>query len=252
MKALCLDCEKAVDRMRELFHIHTYRCGHAENILDEQYILKAIELEADSITFTDHAPFPYDIFGGRMKYRELPEYISSITELKDKYKEQIIIKLGLEIEYLPSFYEYYQELSKIKEIDLLMIGQHFYEVEPGKYSFSFPELQSREHIGCINAIIEGIDTGLFEVVAHPDRAFRRISKWDEVCNSLSKTMANKALEKNVLLEFNLASKEKNNCWWPEFWEMIDSKNKIIEGLDAHYLKELERKIIIGIERKRLR
>ena len=40
------------------FHVHTYRCGHAENISDETYVKKAIELGVKSIWFTDHAPFP--------------------------------------------------------------------------------------------------------------------------------------------------------------------------------------------------
>ena len=48
------------------FHVHTYRCGHAENISDETYVKKAIELGVKSIWFTDHAPFPDNPFGARM------------------------------------------------------------------------------------------------------------------------------------------------------------------------------------------
>jgi len=159
--------------MNDIFHVHTYRCGHAENILDETYITRAIELGANSITFTDHAPFPENPFGSRMAFSELPEYISSLVELKGRYKEIIDVKIGLEIEYLPSFKAYYHELSENENIDLLMIGQHFFEIEPGKYSFSYPEV-CPEYIGCLSAITEGINTGLFQVVAHPDRAFRKI------------------------------------------------------------------------------
>jgi histidinol-phosphatase (PHP family) len=53
--------------------VHTYRCGHAENVSDEEYIKKAISLGASGIWFTDHAPFPGDPFGNRMKYSELDE-----------------------------------------------------------------------------------------------------------------------------------------------------------------------------------
>ncbi|MBQ2577396.1 MAG: PHP domain-containing protein [Lachnospiraceae bacterium] len=42
----------------EIFHVHTFRCGHAAEVEDEAYVKKAIELGADKITFTDHAPFP--------------------------------------------------------------------------------------------------------------------------------------------------------------------------------------------------
>lgn len=48
------------DRMDNnyIFHVHTYRCGHASDETDEDYVKRAVELGADSITFTDHAPFP--------------------------------------------------------------------------------------------------------------------------------------------------------------------------------------------------
>lgn len=48
----------------DIFHVHTYRCGHAEEVGDEEYVIKAIELGATGIWFTDHAPFPGDPFRG--------------------------------------------------------------------------------------------------------------------------------------------------------------------------------------------
>ena len=50
-----------------IFHIHTYRCGHASNESDEAYVRKAIELGAESITFTDHTPFPGDTYRFRSR-----------------------------------------------------------------------------------------------------------------------------------------------------------------------------------------
>ena len=72
--------------MMELFHIHTYRCGHAENISDEAYVLKTIEYGATKITFTDHAPFLGNPFGNRMHFEELSEYLSPLKTLKEKYR----------------------------------------------------------------------------------------------------------------------------------------------------------------------
>lgn len=225
--------------MKDVFHVHTYRCGHAENILDEMYVARAIELGAKSITFTDHAPFPENPFGSRMAFSELPEYISSLAELKGRYEGIIDVKIGLEIEYLPSFESYYQELSENENIDLLMIGQHFFEIESGKYSFSYPEVVS-EHSGCLNAIIDGINTGLFKVVAHPDRAFRKIKEWTTECDELSEQVIEAALKNNVALEQNFASMNRKKNYWNEFWKLIKFENKIIEGIDAHSLKDLDR------------
>ncbi len=41
-----------------VFHVHTSRCRHASDENDESYVRKALELGAEAIAFTDHAPFP--------------------------------------------------------------------------------------------------------------------------------------------------------------------------------------------------
>lgn len=224
----------------ELFHVHTYRCKHAEEIPDEAYVLKAIELGADSITFTDHAPFPDNPFRGRMQYEELPEYIASIKHLQEKYGERLAVKCGLEIEYLPSFKEYYNELQDYGEFDLLMLGQHFYEISPGVYSFMVPEKNAWEYQGCLEAIIEGITTGLFPVVAHPDRSFRRIRNWTKDCELKSNQLIALARVKDVILEQNFSSQHHSKHYWKEFWNLVPPENKVLQGIDAHSISDIER------------
>jgi len=230
-------------RMRDIFHVHTYRCYHAEKIPDEAYVCRAIEHEADSITFTDHAPFPGDKFHNRMLYSELPEYISSLKELKEKYKDRINVKIGLEIEFLPNYMEYYQELHQCKDIDVLMLGQHFYEVKPGKYSFSYPKLVSWEYVGCLGAVIEGMNTGLFHVVAHPDRAFRHIETWTPECEQISKEVIAAAQRNNVALEQNFSSMKKENYYWDEFWKLLDPESRVIKGIDAHSINDMDKALV---------
>lgn len=225
--------------MKELFHIHTYRCGHAENISDEVYVLKAIECGAERITFTDHAPFPGNPFGNRMQYEELPEYLSTLNALKEKYRNTLEVRIGLEVEYLPSFIEYYQDLRCSGNFDLLMLGQHMYEVSPGEYSFNYPELRTVEYEGCLRAVTEGIQTGLFDVVAHPDRAFRRVKEWNEECEEISKQIINAAEQYGVMLEQNYSSMKRKNNYWKEFWRLVPNKNSIMQGIDAHSVRELE-------------
>lgn len=93
-KSVCLNPE-------EIFHVHTWRCGHAGEEREEEYIKVAIHLGAKQITFTDHAPFPGDLFRGRMKMEELPEYEDTLWELRAKYQGKIQVRIGLEAEYLP-------------------------------------------------------------------------------------------------------------------------------------------------------
>ena len=119
----------------ELFHVHTYRCRYAEEIPDEAYVKKAIALGASGILFSDHTPFPGNPFGNRMDIEQLPEYLHTIQALKEKYADSIAVRAGLEIEYLPSFRGFYEELRENPLLDFIMIGQHMYEVSPGLYSF---------------------------------------------------------------------------------------------------------------------
>lgn len=226
--------------MKELFHIHTYRCGHAEEIADEVYVKKAIELGAKKITFTDHAPFPGNPFQSRMQYSELPGYVNSIKNLAERYKYDIEVCCGLEIEYLPSFRDYYMELKESGDFDVLLLGQHMYEVEPGKYSFSYPEYKEKEYEGCLNAIVAGIELGIFDIVAHPDRSFRRIKQWDVRCDEVSKTLINCANNHGVMLEKNYSSEKHKYYYWQEFWDLVPECNKIIYGIDAHNVRDLEK------------
>ena len=128
----------------EIFHVHTSRCRHAEDISDEAFILKAIELGATGIWFTDHAPFPGNPFRNRMEYDELNEYISTLSQYKEAYSDRITVHIGLEIEYFPSFSSYYEELNSNENIEMLLLGQHMAEDIPGHYTFSWEKERLKE------------------------------------------------------------------------------------------------------------
>ena len=230
--------------MSEIFHVHSFRCKHAGNAPDSAYIKKAVELGASKITFTDHAPFPDNPFGNRMDISELPEYIGTLNCLKTEYKNHIEVVVGLEIEFIPMYLDYYQELYNLPGLDMLMIGQHFYQHEDGRYSFSdsLEFRKTNEATGVIDAIIKGIETDMFTVVAHPDRAFRYCAHWTDAQEALSRKLICAALKHNVKLELNESSKKKG-LFRKEFWSLLSEVGKatddiVIKGLDAHSVKEL--------------
>ena len=220
-----------------IFHVHTFRCGHAGSEPDESYVRKAIEMGAETITFTDHAPFPGNPFTNRMKYEELDDYINSLTELKEKYKRDIEVHIGLEVEYMPSYLEYYKNLKNNKKIEILILGQHHYEIAPGKYSFN-NESDTAEYVGLFEAMYEGINTGLFDVIAHPDRAFRRECLWTESMEAISERLINKAGSAGIILEKNYSSMQCGNLYREEFWRLVPQNASIIYGCDAHSTDEL--------------
>ena len=233
---------------KEVFHVHTRRCRHASDEADEAYVKAAINIGADRIVFTDHAPFPGNPFGSRMLYEELPEYISSLQALKDKYASVIEVIAGLEIEYFPSFEEYYQELKDTSELEVLMLGQHMFEVSPGRYSFHYRDLWF-PHIA--ESVIQGIKTGFFDGVAHPDRVFKKESAWTDEMQRLSEMIIQEAGKRSMFLEQNESSRRQTGHYWPQFWAAaermkndFDPELLIIKGSDAHSTKEISEKGLV--------
>ena len=227
----------------DLFHIHTFRCKHAEEVTDTAYIERALELGSNGIWFTDHAPFPGDPFGNRMSYETLSEYLDTLSALKEKYYRKIDIHIGLEIEYFPSFDRagYYEELRSDERIELLLLGQHMAEDTKGGYSFDWDKerLIAMEADALGEAICEGIERGYFDIIAHPDRIYRRRSSWTEDMAMLAEKMITKAQLLEIPLEQNESSKLRKHQYWNEFWELNADRCKIVKGLDAHSLDEMK-------------
>ena len=85
------------------YHTHTYRCRHANGAIEE-YIKRAIACGITHMGFSDHVP--YMCANGvelchRVPVAEVGEYFAEISALREKYKEQIDIKIGFEMEYYP-------------------------------------------------------------------------------------------------------------------------------------------------------
>lgn len=221
----------------EIFHVHTFRCGHASDDADEAYVLKAIEYKQKRIVFTDHAPFPGDPFGSRMKMSEYPKYIESIHSLKEKYKDEIEVFCGLEIEFFPQYMDYYKELRASGDLDVLMLGQHMYMHDDGSYNFLDKD-RSDEFKGISKAMVEGINTGLFDVVAHPDRMYMRYSKFDDDVLAAIHNVVNATCAKGVYLEKNFGSMIKEKNYSEAFWKHIGLA-KTLTGYDAHSVADID-------------
>ena len=224
--------------MHTLFHIHTHRCGHASQDPDIAYIEKAIALGAKEIVFTDHCPFPGDLFPYRMPYSKIEGYITSLKNLREQFQDKISVKIGLEAEYLPSYEAFYKELRSREDIDFLILGQHFYEHEDG--SFGYADVTKEAEIrGFTKATIEGIRSGYFDVVAHPDRYMDRVEVWDKKADAFSKGIAKAAEEMQVMLEHNVTSILSGRLYRPEFWRNVPESVRTIYGLDAHSVEDME-------------
>lgn len=226
--------------MKYNYHTHTELCHHARGT-NEEFVLAAIEAGFDEIGFADHSPWPYDNFvsGIRMTPDKLEEYCLSIKELKEKYKDKISIKLGLECEYFPKYFPWLKEKIKEHGIDFIILGHHFSKDEPGS-EYNGNMKTPEELYNFRDDIIEAMETGLFSYVAHPDIFMRGYPEFDEHCEKISRQIIEKAIETNTPLEYNLLglSHSKNDGKqgypYPSFWELVSlMKPPVTMGIDAH-------------------
>ncbi|MBE6720554.1 MAG: PHP domain-containing protein, partial [Ruminococcaceae bacterium] len=113
--------------MKYNLHTHTVRCFHAQGG-DEEYVESAIKNGYGLLGFSDHSPYIYPdgyVSHMRMAPEDTPDYINSIRYLGEKYKKQIDIKVGFEMEWYPDLIDGQREFLKTLDIDYLILGQHF-------------------------------------------------------------------------------------------------------------------------------
>lgn len=231
--------------LKYCYHTHTSRCSHAYGE-DEEYVLEAIKKGMKVIGFTDHIFLPnHPQPGIRGDYSLLEDYLTSINNLKEKYKDQIEILIGFEAEYFEQYLPYYKSLLDEGKINYLIQGQHNY-IENNELKWYFSHKDNHEIIELyVSHIIKGMETGLFSYVAHPDLFVSGITIWDEFAESVSRKICEASVKYNVPLEFNLGGTRfpyeslypgRKSLRYPcrEFWLIAkDYPIKIFIGADAH-------------------
>lgn len=231
------------------YHTHTNRSGHAGPEADEEYIKRAIEMGFTIFGFADHTPWPYA--SGytnphiRMLVEQLPEYIHSLRQLQKQYWDQIHVYVGLECEFFP---EYIPWLTEIKDqLDFLILGSHWAPSdEHGELYYSRATLPA--HIKeYTEYTLQGMQTGLFRYLAHPDHVFSDYPVFDSYCIDASYALCRKAKELDMPLEYNTSgyrkkfSGKQKGVGFPcdAFWQIAAEVGcKTIIGLDAHRPTEL--------------
>lgn len=226
------------------YHTHTSRCGHAIGE-DEDYVLEAITMGLQELGFSDHIMLPgFSQPGVRGDYSLLDSYLESIADLKKKYRERIKIYCGFEAEACPQYFSYYRDLLDSKKVDYLILGNHC-TIEDGVVKYFFSKVTSKADIIRYGKVcVEGMKTGLFSCVAHPDYFMAGYHKWDHTCSKVARLICKTALELDMPLEFNLAAIRRGmqvigkeyRYLYPhlKFWEIVKKHNvKVIIGIDAH-------------------
>lgn len=223
--------------MKTNFHTHTTRCKHAYGT-DEQYVESAIRGGYNVLGFSDHTPWPFtNGFKSRirMDVHELDGYINSIRTLRDKYSDDIAIKIGLECEYYPQFLPWLKEIKERFELDFLLFGNHFPLKEQHSPYFGNSVRTPADLQLYLDTATAGLECGLFNCMAHPDLFLRGYYKFDEHCERIVRQLCQTAHKCNIPLEYNYSI-----AFSPDFWKIAMQEHcKVIIGTDAHQHQVLE-------------
>lgn len=233
------------------YHTHTYRCGHADNNMkDEEYVKEFIKKGFKKIAFTDHCPEKQIIdkrSNMRMQYSQIEEYLRSIKSLKNKYKDEIEIETGFEIEYLPGQEENLLELKRMT--DKLVLGQHFIYADNNTdlKIFRKDKFSAKELIKYANYIKKAIELNIPDIIAHPDLYMLDREIFGQAEKETAEIICQAAEKYDIPLEINLSepsmylSKLKDTIKYPckEFWNVASNYNvRVIYGVDAHFKDQI--------------
>lgn len=234
--------------MKTNYHTHTYRCKHCLGS-DEKMVQAAIASHTDIMGFSDHNPwgfYPEDYDSRvRMEHCYFPEYLSSFRRLREKYKDEIELHIGVEAEYYPHHMDWLREFTAGNRLEYVILGNHFPEPAPGELPETFyfgNDTSLPEHVEMLaESTIKGIETEFYSYVAHPDLFMRSYPVFDETCRKASHAICRAAEKHHAILEYNISgfwfaeAHHKNPCFpVPEFWRIASGYDvRAIIGYDAH-------------------
>lgn len=224
--------------MKANYHTHTYRCHHAKGT-EKEYVEKAIESGLKILGFSDHTPYPFPdpsnyCSGIRMGMDELEDYVTTILKLRDEYRNDIEIHLGLEVEYFPPFFDDLVKEAANYPIEYFLLAQHFlFDGKNGvPYSGTKTEDPSILKQYCAQ-VTEAMNTGLFTYVAHPDLV--QFKGNPQLYDTEIRGLCQRAKALNLPLEINFLGIWENRHYPVEaFWKIAGEEGcDVIYGLDAH-------------------
>jgi histidinol-phosphatase (PHP family) len=223
------------------YHMHTPLCRHARGEPTE-YAAHAERIGLKEIGFSDHSPMREDDFDNwRMRISDLDDYVERVRKAR-KDHPNLIIRLALEVDYLPGHEEWIRELSSRHPWDYLVGSVHYIS---DSFAVDDPSQQSewkrRDALDIWTEYFERLTAAagskLFDIIGHADlpKKFGIVPRED--CTLLFARFLKAAQASGAAIELNTAGLRKD-CReiYPsrQILELaLQSRVPITFGSDAH-------------------
>lgn len=162
------------------YHTHTPLCHHAEGT-PEQFVKAAKEAQLKEYGISDHAPqVPEPFDDWRMTMSDIPAYLDWIAEAKQHAGNHLIVRSGLECDWLSRCKKHIATLRSLHDWDYLIGSVHYLPIKSDQYwDFDNPAHLSQwqrlssgelEELWTLywDTYTEMITADLFEIHGHPD------------------------------------------------------------------------------------
>lgn len=240
------------------YHTHTYLCKHAEGT-PEQTVAQAKQDGCLELGFSDHCPYPKEFSDTwphiRMSVEEADSYVKQIEEARSS--ADFPIYTGFECEYDPQYENWYKELRERFGAHYLVFGSHW--LPEGSSHLYCPELKTKQQIGkYIDLTIKGMQSGLYDFLAHPDLFMKGYKEWDADSKAWLTAILDTAVDLQMPLEINGLGimREPNHTSrgiryqypYDEFWELVAERNvPVLCNADAHNYKDVIKGALLSRE-----
>lgn len=162
--------------MKINYHIHTTFSDGTSNMMD--YCEAAIQKGFDEIAFTDHltvfpdgSTVPHSLNGSKLE-----GYVEEVRKVVKRYGDKLMVRLGLEVDYIPENEKVLEDILESYEFDLVIGSVHFVDdicidapnhrdrMEQEVLEKGFDKFYSKY----LSIVGKSIETKLFDIVGHVD------------------------------------------------------------------------------------
>src|SRR5215467_8293880 len=152
--------------------MHTPLCRHAVGEPTE-LAAQAVKLGFKEIGFSDHNPMPRDGFDDwRMLASDLDTYVAKVEQAR-KDHPGLVIKLALEVDYIPGYENWVRDLAARHPWDYFIGSVHYVSPE---WAVDNPSqlAQWKRHdpfevwTMYFERLAQAAESGLFEIIGHAD------------------------------------------------------------------------------------
>ena len=217
------------------YHTHTARCLHAAGT-EREYVERALQGGCRVLGFSDHTPYPFPapyISGFRMRMDQLEGYVRTVLDLRAAYRGEIEIRLGLEVEYYPRYFEQLLRAVEGYLIEYFLLGQHYLQDEMGAPYSGALTRDPRILEGYCSQVIGGMETGCYSCLAHPDLI--NFHGDGALYEQQMRRLCREALRHGLPLEINFLGISESRSYPDErFWKIAGEEGcPVVFGCDAH-------------------